>query len=136
VIRVRREIVLATEDIDPHALLVDEAPEIQYAWAHRLLDPLKLELLDAKRTDVAMVAESDDVAVFAVPLALRKAIVGLAPDATAWQTWLAHEDVQFDQVTTEEARELHDIFKKLALMSAIGGGDAYVRVWFRQLGVY
>jgi hypothetical protein len=134
--RIRREIVLVDAGCDPRALLVEDAPEIKQAWLHRLLDPVKLQLLDPKHAKLELVADDDAVCVFAVPLATRAAITKLAGEDPAWQVWLDSEDLRLDGATLAEARALHDLFKRVALMSAIGGGDAYVRIWFRQLGVY
>jgi hypothetical protein len=133
-ISLRRELVLADEGVDPNALLVDAAPAIQYAWTHRLLDPLKLQLLDPQQTKLPLVAQSDAVVVFAVPPAIRRAIVGLASDDPAWAAWLDREELRLDRATDFEARELQDVFKRAALTSALADVDAFVRVWFRSLG--
>jgi hypothetical protein len=140
VMHVRRELVLVEGDSDPKTLLVDAAPQIQQVWNHRLLDPLKVETLvrcaePAKPLELELVAQSDAVCVFAVPLAVRRTITALSPDHRAWQSWLATDELRLDRATIDETRELHAVFKRLALMSAVGQGDAYLRIWFRSLGV-
>ena len=88
----RRGLVLVADGCAPNALLVDKAPQIKSTWAHRLLDPVKLELLVPQRAMLELVADSDSVAVFALPLSTRRAITGLGPDNPAWQAWVAHDE--------------------------------------------
>ena len=92
-VAILRELVLVDEDVVPRTLLVGGAPEIRYAWRHRLLDPIKLETLlrlagSGAPAGLDVAAESDDVIVIVVPLVARRAITKLPADHPALRNWL------------------------------------------------
>lgn len=107
------------------------------SWTHRLLDPLKLSLLEEDATGTAtppvVIEPGPPVFVAALPDATRSAITKLTPEDPALNTWLRRKELVADRATIDEAQTLLDIVKQASLRIAIHG-DARILIRIR-LGV-